>query len=159
MDRSTHRDIVRILDSGRDLTLATLRADGWPQATTVSYVNDGLSIYIGCSARSQKAANMARDGRVSLTVTLPYDDWDQIQGVSLGGQAARVTDPDHMLAIGGLFLEKFPQVSQAFKADDEGELALFCVTPRVISLLDYRKGFGHTTLVTAEALEAMLAPA
>ena len=156
MDRHIRHDIIRILDAGRDLTLATLREDGWPQATTVSYVNDGLSIYIGCSAKSQKAANMARDGRVSLTVTLPYEDWDQIQGVSVGGQAQRVTDPDQMLAIGGLFLEKFPQVSQAFKADDEGELALFCVTPRVISLLDYRKGFGHTTLVRAAELEGAL---
>jgi hypothetical protein len=28
-----------------------------------------------------------------------------------------------------------------------GELMLFCVTPEVISVLDYRKGFGHTDLI------------
>lgn len=57
--------------AGKDLSLATLRADGTPKATVVSYVSDGLSIYIGCAADSQKAANLARDPRVSLTITLP----------------------------------------------------------------------------------------
>jgi nitroimidazol reductase NimA-like FMN-containing flavoprotein (pyridoxamine 5'-phosphate oxidase superfamily) len=50
------------------MTLATNRPDGWPQATTVGYVNDGLTIYFLCSPQSQKAANLARDSRVSLTI-------------------------------------------------------------------------------------------
>jgi hypothetical protein len=27
------------------MTIATLRADGWPQATTVGYVTEGLTLY------------------------------------------------------------------------------------------------------------------
>jgi len=29
------------------------------------------------------------------------------------------------------------------------QVRIFCVTPSVISVLDYSKGFGHTDLVTA----------
>ena len=70
MDETIHRRIVEILDRERIMTLATVRPDGWPQATTVGYVNDGLSLYF------------------------------------------------------------------------------LCVTPTVVSVLDYRQGFGHTDLVS-----------
>jgi nitroimidazol reductase NimA-like FMN-containing flavoprotein (pyridoxamine 5'-phosphate oxidase superfamily) len=47
------------------MILATNRPDGWPQATTVGYVNDGLTIYFLCSPQSQKAANLAWDSPVT----------------------------------------------------------------------------------------------
>ncbi len=43
------------------MTIATLRPDGWPQATTVAYANEGLTIYFVCGPDSQKATNLARD--------------------------------------------------------------------------------------------------
>ncbi len=153
MEQKARHDITQILAAGQDMTVATVREDGWPQATTVSYVSDGLSIYFGCSAESQKARNLARDPRVSITITLPYDRWDDIRGVSLAGLAQRIADPQQALEIGRLFLHKFPQVGQAFDAAEGGGLALFCVTPKVVSLLDYRQGFGHTQLVQAGELE------
>ena len=48
MDYALRNQIEAILEKGRDLTLATIRPDGAPQATTVSYVNDGLAVYFGC---------------------------------------------------------------------------------------------------------------
>jgi nitroimidazol reductase NimA-like FMN-containing flavoprotein (pyridoxamine 5'-phosphate oxidase superfamily) len=62
-----HRRIVDLLDSHRIMTIATLRPDGWPQATVVGYVNEGLTLYFLCGLDSQKAANIARDERVSIT--------------------------------------------------------------------------------------------
>ncbi len=47
--------IIAILDAADDLTIATIRHDGYPQATTVSFVNDGLAIYFGTGTESQKA--------------------------------------------------------------------------------------------------------
>jgi nitroimidazol reductase NimA-like FMN-containing flavoprotein (pyridoxamine 5'-phosphate oxidase superfamily) len=40
------QEILSILDDANDTTIATVREDGYPQATTVSYVNDGLNIYL-----------------------------------------------------------------------------------------------------------------
>jgi nitroimidazol reductase NimA-like FMN-containing flavoprotein (pyridoxamine 5'-phosphate oxidase superfamily) len=45
MDPALRQEIVSILDEANDLTIATVREDGYPQATTVSYVNDSLTIY------------------------------------------------------------------------------------------------------------------
>src|SRR5438270_3473952 len=36
---------VDILNTYRLMAIATLRPDGWPQATMVSYANDGLLLY------------------------------------------------------------------------------------------------------------------
>ena len=68
MDDEIRRKILTLLDQHRIMTIATLRPDGWPQATTVGYVNEGLTLYFLCGLDSQKAANLARDDRVSLTI-------------------------------------------------------------------------------------------
>ena len=68
MDPALEREIVSILNESNDLTIATVREDGYPQATTVSYVNDGLTIYFGCAAQSQKAKNIGHSAKVSLSV-------------------------------------------------------------------------------------------
>jgi hypothetical protein len=135
-------EIRQIIAEGRDITIATNRPDGWPQATTVSYAADGLSIYFGCGANSQKCQNLMRDDRLSATITLPYNDWASIRALSLAARARRIDDAEELSRIGLLFMQKFPEAAQYVEAD--GDLAMFEITPAVVSLLDYRKGFGHT---------------
>jgi pyridoxine/pyridoxamine 5'-phosphate oxidase len=146
MEPALEQEIISILDDANDLTIATVREDGYPQATTVSYVNDGLIIYFGCAAESQKAQNLARSGKVSLTVNLPYANWSEIRGLSIGGRAERVTDPREIDQVAQLMFQKFPQISPFAPTELEG-VVLFRITPEIISVLDYRKGFGHTDLV------------
>lgn len=64
----------------------------------------------------------------------------------MGGVAKPVSDPEEIEKVGGLLFRKFPRVAQYMPAGAEG-VALFRVEPKVISLLDYSKGFGHTGLV------------
>jgi nitroimidazol reductase NimA-like FMN-containing flavoprotein (pyridoxamine 5'-phosphate oxidase superfamily) len=145
-----HRDqIVSILDAAADLTIATNRPDGYPQATTVSFVNDGDKIYFGTGAKAQKAQNIARDDRISIAITDPYRTWDDIRGVSIGGRARRVTEPEELQRVGELMFKKFPQISRYAEFGAGTELALFRIDPRVISILDYSQGFGHTERATA----------
>ena len=138
--------ILSILDDASDMTIATVREDGYPQATTVSYVNNSLNIYFGCAANSQKAKNIARDSKVSLTVNLPYTSWNDIRGLSIGGRAERITNPQEVAQASQLMFEKFPQIARYAPAELE-DIVLFRVTPEVISVLDYRKGFGHSDVV------------
>ena len=152
LDPRLRQDVVDVLAEGRDMTIATLRPDGYPQATTVSYASDGADVYFGCGQGSQKARNLALDGRVSLTVNLPYKDWSQIRGVSLAGRAERVTEEQAVWRVAELFAKKFPEIAQY--AMDADEVAFFRVRPEVVSLLDYRKGFGHTDALTAADLSA-----
>jgi nitroimidazol reductase NimA-like FMN-containing flavoprotein (pyridoxamine 5'-phosphate oxidase superfamily) len=60
MDEEIRRKILRLLDEHRITTIATPRPDGWPEATTVGYASEGLTIYFLCGRDSQKAANLAR---------------------------------------------------------------------------------------------------
>lgn len=139
--------IVDILDAANDLTIATQREDGYPQATVVSFVNDGLRIYLGTGAQAQKAKNMARNDKVAVAITLPYQTWDQIKGVNLAGRAHRVSAPEEFRHVGELMFKKFPQISQYATFGEEMELALFRIDPEIVSILDYSQGFGHTDLI------------
>ncbi len=44
MDKALRRKILELLDQHRLMTVATDRPDGWPHATTVGYVNEGLTL-------------------------------------------------------------------------------------------------------------------
>lgn len=72
----------------------------------------------------------------------------QIEGLSIGGVATKIDDPAEQEKTGRLMFEKFPQIAQ-YVPEDAGidEMAFFKVDPQVISLLDYKQGFGHTELV------------
>ncbi len=149
MDAEIKKKILGLLDQHRIMTVATLRPDGWPQATTVGYVNEGLTLYFLCGLDSQKAANLARDDRVSLTVDHDTDNLMAISGLSMAGHATAVTDRDEAAKILGLLPSKYPeQVSLPVPMPGPDDVRIFRVTPKVISVLDYTKGFGHTDLVT-----------
>ena len=149
MDEAMKRKILKLLDTHRVMTVATLRPDGWPQATTVGYVNEGMTLYFVCGPESQKAANLARDDRVSLTID---DDASQIMaitGLSMAARAQRVTDPKEGEKVLGMLFQRYPeQASLPGPMPAPGDMAIFRVAPKVISVLDYSKGFGHTDLVS-----------
>src|SRR5690242_21654747 len=93
MDEVIRTKILDLLEQHRLMTVATNRPDGWPQATTVGYVNDGMTIYFLCGPESQKAQNLARDNRVSLTIDHDVSDPMAITGLSMAAEAFPVTDP------------------------------------------------------------------
>jgi len=147
MDTAIRKQVVSIIDDIDDLTIATVRNDGYPQATTVSYVNDGLTIYFGTTSDSQKARNIASNNKVSLTINRPYTTWDEIEGVSISGAAVLIADKAEQDKVGALLFKKFPQIENYMPPDVPPEaLVLFRIEPQFVSLLDYRKGFGHTEL-------------
>ena len=102
MDEPMRQKIMSLLEQNRIMTIATLRPDGWPQATTVGFSHEGLTLYFLCGTNSQKALNLAR--------------YPEQRGLNM------------------------PMPSPT-------EIALFKVWPKVISVLDYSKEFGHTDLV------------
>jgi hypothetical protein len=149
MDEQIRKKILTLLDQHRIMTLATLRPDGWPQATTVGYVNEGFDLYFLCGLDSQKAANLARDDRVSLTIDHDTPDIMSITGLSMAGHAQAVVDKAEAGRILGLLPLKYPeQVSLPVPMPTADQVRIFHVKPTVISVLDYTKGFGHTDLVT-----------
>ena len=129
------------------MTIATNRPDGWPQATTVGYVNDDLTLYSLCSPQSQKAANLARDSRVSLTIDHDVSDPMAITGLSMAALAQPVTDQSEVAKAMNLIVTRYPEYA-AFPMPKPEEIVVYRVLPKVISILDYSKGFGHTDPVS-----------
>lgn len=147
MSPDQEKFIQSVIDDTNDMTIATVREDGFPQATTVSYMNDGMTIYFGTSADSQKARNIEKNNKVSLTIDASYESWDAIRSLSMGAVANRVEDADEIEKLGRLLVKKFPE-AENYVPDDTFELAYFRIDPKVISLIDYSKEFGHTEEVT-----------
>lgn len=150
MDDAIRQKILALLDQHRIMTIATLRPDGWPQATTVGYASDGLMLYFLCGPDSQKAANLARDDRVSLTIDHDTPEVMEIAGLSMAAHAQRVADPTEAEKVLHLLMQKYPQpkVPLPIPMPTPADVAIFRVTPVVISVLDYSKGFGYTDLVS-----------
>ena len=149
MNDELRRKILALLDEHRIMTVATLRPDGWPQATTVGYANDGLTLYFLCGRDSQKATNLARDDRLSLTIDDDTPQVMEIAGLSMAARAKRVVDQEEALKALALLQRKYPeQLSLPGPMPKPDEVAIFRLTPVVISVLDYSKGFAHTDLVT-----------
>lgn len=148
MDQASKEFIFNIIGQAKDLTLATIRTDGYPQATTVSYASDGLTIYVGVGKESQKLDNIRHCNKVSLAINAEYHNWNQIKGLSMGGIAEILTDPDEIRKATGCMIKRFPQVIEWLDSGQAREAVFLKITPQVISMLDYEKGFGYCRLVT-----------
>jgi nitroimidazol reductase NimA-like FMN-containing flavoprotein (pyridoxamine 5'-phosphate oxidase superfamily) len=149
MDEGIRKKILTLLDQHRIMTIATLRPDGWPQATTVGYVNEGFTLYFVCALDSQKAANLSRDERVSLTIDHDTSDLMAITGLSMAARAQAVNDRAEAAKVLRMLPLKYPEAtSLQMQMPAPEEVRIFRVTPTVISVLDYSQGFGHTDLVS-----------
>ena len=148
MDDLLRQKILALLGQHRTMRIATLRPDGWPQVTTVGYANDGLTIYFLCGLESQKASNLACDDRVSLAIDDNSAQVMDITGLSMAARATVVTDPAEADKAIELLMSRYPdQKGGDLPMPKPSEVRIFRLTPSVVSVLDYSKGFGHTELV------------
>lgn len=149
---------VDILDRHRLMTIATLRADGWPQATMVSYANEGLLLYFVVSRASQKYANIVRDSRVSIVVGRDFDDPADIKALSVAANASEVRDPVQREHAIDLVLERHPALARLGRPDPEHSAVIraYC---SIVTILDYSKGFGHSDVLTVAPGGVEMTPA
>jgi nitroimidazol reductase NimA-like FMN-containing flavoprotein (pyridoxamine 5'-phosphate oxidase superfamily) len=146
MKREFKRQIVELLNEHRIMTIATNRDDGWPQATVVGYANDGLVIYCFISRDGQKYANIKRDPRVSLAIAKDYPQPLQIRGLSIAAQAVEVTDQGEIDHAAEILLRRYPEY-KVMPRPKPAAVPMLRLTPEIVSVLDYSKGFGHTDLI------------
>lgn len=149
---------VEILDQYRLMTIATLRADGWPQATMVNYANEGLLLYFIISRQSQKYANIDRDSRVSIVVGRDFDDPSKIKALSIAANASEVRDPAQREKAIKLVLGRHPALAK-LGGPDLGHSAVMRAYCSIVTILDYGKGFGHADLLTVGPGGSEMTPA
>jgi PPOX class probable F420-dependent enzyme len=99
-------EIARFLTEQRVATLATVGPSGQPHLVAMWYaVIDGV-VWFETKAKSQKAANVRRDGRVTVMVESGHT-YDALRGVALEGHATIVDDPDALWAVGVNVWERY----------------------------------------------------
>lgn len=92
---ATFNEGTRTLLDGRNFaTVATLNRDGGPQTSVVWIARDGDTVLFSTTAGRQKARNLARDPRVSLTV---FDTENPYQSVDIRGTAELIEDREKSL--------------------------------------------------------------
>lgn len=136
--------LKQFLTAHTTLTLATLTEDGRPQAAALFYAEmSDLSLIFISEQRVGHSQNIARDGRVAVTIYADGQQWQAIRGVQLEG---------HCLALSGeaaqsaraAYLAKYP-----FIAADErlakmlAQVTFYQITPTWLRLIDNSLGFGH----------------
>ena len=142
-DAALRSKILELLAENRIMSIATVRPDGWPQATTVGYINQGLDVYFLIARESQKLANIQRESRVSIAIA--RDGPDHIRGLSMAAYATEVTDYGEIRRINDLVFARYPE--QAVFAPRETSCALMRAAPTIVSLIDHSKGPGEPILV------------
>ena len=147
-----------ILDQNRVMAIATVRPDGWPQATMVSYANEEILIYFIISRHGHKFANIERDDRVSIVVGHDPDEPTAIKALSIAARASEISDAKQRERAVGLILDRHPGLAK-LEPPARGHSAVMRAYPEVITILDYSRGFGHADVLTVSPGGVEMTPA
>ena len=124
--------ILEILEANRTMAVATVRPDGWPQATMVGYVHDDLVLYFATARTSQKLANLTGEPRVSIAIG--GADSHDFRGLSIAARASEVTDPGEVARLNALIAARYPE--KAGFAPRGAPIAQIRATPEIVSVVD-----------------------
>lgn len=118
----------RLLDGKNFATIATLNPDGGPQTSVVWIKREGETVLFTVTTRRQKARNLARDPRVSLSIFACADPY---ASVDIRGIAELVEDPTRSLSmeLSHKYLDEDPPP----EADDVVRLIVRIVPTKVIA--------------------------
>lgn len=145
-------EAVAILDSHRIMTVATVRPDGWPQATIVGYANEGLALYFLIYRDSQKFTNIGVDQRIAIAVGQEPHSLREIKAVYAGCEVAEVTESAERSRAWQLLAQRHPNLTD-LAPPQRSEVATMVAKCRYLSVLDYSKGLGHTEVIVIEPNE------
>lgn len=102
----TDDEVAEFLVRSRTATMATLNGDGTPHLVAMWFsVLDGV-VWFETKARSQKAVNLRRDGRLTMMVE-DGATYDTLRGVTLEGTATISEDPDELWRVGVDIWERY----------------------------------------------------
>ena len=158
MDETIRAIILNLLSHHNIMTLATVRPDGFPQATTVYYVNEGLTLYFATDPASQKAGNIKLNNKVSAAISGETENANKLKALSLSGIAAKVIDATRVHDVQMSLFTAVPRAKR-FAPTDAKQLVVYSITPIAMSLVDYAAGYGKTFSIELEdALRHSLTP-
>jgi PPOX class probable F420-dependent enzyme len=117
----------KLIDGRNFAVVATLGPDGAPHSSVVWVDRDGDSVVFSLTADKQKARNLARDGRVSVSV---FDLENPYESAEIRGKVELVDDPGK--ALPERLSQKYLGTSPPAESDDQVRL-IARVTPSKVN--------------------------
>jgi len=143
--------VVEVLDRERLMTLACNRPDGWPHATTVGYLNEGLNLYFIVARTSQKFANLQADPRASVAIRCESGEQGNGVGLSMAGRVVEVAEPETVERINRLVAERYPQVH--VYCPSGSSVAVLRFRPHIVSAVGVVQGRSDAETFTLDEPE------
>ena len=147
--------VARILDENRDMAIATMRPDGWPQTTMVGFAHDDLTLFFVVARSSQKFLNLALDPRASIAIGRYAAEARAVRGLSMAVRVEEVVEPDEIRRLNALLWDRYPEI--AVFAPRDTNCAVLRAKPQVISIVDDALGLA-TPAIFAVVAQADLVP-
>jgi uncharacterized protein YhbP (UPF0306 family)/ADP-ribose pyrophosphatase YjhB (NUDIX family) len=136
--------VKQFLATHTTLTLATLAADGHPQAAPLFYAEmDDLSLIFVSEQKVRHSQNVARDNRVAVTIYADGQQWQTIRGLQLEGTCTAVSG-EAAEAARAAYLTKYPFIAaDPLLAGMLQRITFYKISPTWLRLIDNSQGFGH----------------
>jgi len=105
--KEVEKKILDYIQSYNCMSLAT-SGEKYSQAATVFFANKGFTIYFLSTPNTRHTKNIAREGRVAVTINGDYYHWKEIKGVQIEGKVHLITEAKENKEALDVYLKKFP---------------------------------------------------
>jgi len=102
----TDAEITEFVERSRVATMATIGPNGTPHLVAMWYAVIDGELWFETKAKSQKAVNLRRDGRLTMMIE-DGDTYDTLRGVSIEGRGEIVDDPEALFKVGISIWERY----------------------------------------------------
>jgi uncharacterized protein YhbP (UPF0306 family) len=124
--------VLEYLDAQPTLTLATASRGGVPRATTLTYVNDGVTVYVWTRPDTTTARQMEENPVVSLAIDQYADEWSETKGIQAAAEAQVVLNPTELTRVVAQFEQKYPPLVGTLGSG----VSFFRITPTELQFID-----------------------
>jgi CRP-like cAMP-binding protein/uncharacterized pyridoxamine 5'-phosphate oxidase family protein len=124
--------ILEYLDAQPTLTLATASRGGVPRATTLTYVKDGVAIYVWTRPETTTARHMEQNPVVAFAIDQWTPEWRDTKGIQAAGEARVVLNPSELEHVAELFAEKYPALVDLIGPG----VTIFRISPTELQFID-----------------------
>ncbi|MET0810612.1 MAG: pyridoxamine 5'-phosphate oxidase family protein [Thermoleophilaceae bacterium] len=127
-------EVLDYLGSQKTLTLATSGSDG-PWAATLTYVNDGPTIYVWTRPNSTTARHIDENPTTAFAIDEYTEDWRQTKGIQ-GRAGSAVVQGEEIARAADLFGQKYPQL----RPGSTSAIVFFRLEPDSLEFIDNSRG-------------------
>ena len=113
--------------------VATAGASGWPHSVPVCHVLHGGRVYFASGSDARKVLNLHAHPRVTVTVDLYSDAWENLKGVMVQGTVKLIDRGSRFRKIRALLYKKYPQYPQEAALGEKDSVIVEVTPARVLS--------------------------